>query len=559
MAGKDPTAIKALHEVEKLLNCAVCLDLFTEPKSLPCLHSFCEKCLGNLSLLPQGGGYVLSCPVCRSQVQLPEDGVAGFPSTFHLNDLLELRQQLKKLSEAKSIVCESCEKHDSTGFCRQCGKFICEKCTKAHLQLSNLFPGHGIVGLKEVISSASQLIPVKQQPIMECPTHKMPLDIYCESCDVLVCQHCTVRQHKDHVCDPITDDSVYQKHLQQIEKLIPPAKEKLAAVREAVQALLKQSEEVVSNKERVEKEIEDRGQRLIAEYTAAVQKHVRNLKEELEEGLKEKLSFLSSHKEGAETAATLLESCLDNVEQRVRIGSKQQILANKAQMVDRMELVTSRVKVESLNPAEEADFGFEADKQVSMMPGTIGRVRFSTLAMRCTVTGKGVTTAMANKVTSFQLAIKPLSTSVVPSFPVSFISCLLTPSSGSCPSYCDVKETHGGMYKVAYKPTNRGPHQLRVRVGGIEIPGSPLTVSVSPSPATRGTPVRTITGLVRPRYVALSADDKLIVTEYGRHCVTILDKHRKEDQVLWKTRISRWPIPESHRRHHHPRQPHPRC
>ena len=389
MAGKDPTAIKALHEVEKRLNCAVCLDLFTEPKSLPCLHSFCEKCLGNLALLPQGGGHVLSCPVCRSQFPLPEDGVSGFPNAFHLNDLLELRQQLKKLSEAKSITCENCEEHDATGFCRQCGKFICEKCTEAHLLVSKLFPGHKIVGLKEVISSASQLIPVKQQPIMECPTHKKPLDIYCESCAVLVCHHCTVRQHKDHECDPITDDSVYQKHLQQIERLIPPAKEKLAAVREAVQALMKRSEEVVSNKERVEKEIEDRGQRLIAEYTAAVQKHVRNLKEELEEGLKEKLGFLSSHKEGAETAATLLESCLDYVEQRVRIGSKQQILANKAQMVDRMELVTLQVKVESLNPAEEADFGFDADKQAAKMPGTIGRVRFpSSLARRCTVTGK---------------------------------------------------------------------------------------------------------------------------------------------------------------------------
>ena len=326
MVGMDPTAIKALHEVEKRLNCTVCLDLFIKPKSLPCLHSFCEKCLGNLALLPEGGGYVLSCPICRSQFRLPEDGVAGFPNAFHLNDLLELRQQLKKLSEAKSIACESCEKHDSTGFCRQCGKWICEKCTDGHLQLSNFFPGNKIVGLKEVISSTSQLIPVKQQPVMKCHTHKKPLNIYCESCAVLVCQHCTIRRHKDHECDPITEDDVYQKHLQQIEKLIPPAKQKLAAVREAVQALIKRSEEVVSNKERVEKDIEDRGQRLVAEYTAAVQKHVRNLKEELEEGLKEKLGFLSSRKEGDEIAATLLESCLYYVEQRMRIGSKQKIL-----------------------------------------------------------------------------------------------------------------------------------------------------------------------------------------------------------------------------------------
>ena len=278
-----------------------------------------------------------------------------------------------------------------------------------------------------------------------------------------------------------------------------------------------------------------------------MQKHVLNLKEELEEGLKEKLGFLSSHKEGSETAATLLESCLDFVEQRVRIGSKQQILANKAQMVDRMELVTSQVKVESLNPAEGANFGFDADKQAANMPETIGRVRFSTLARRCTMTGKGVTTAMANKATSFQLAIKPLSRGLMASWiwasviffligasviffwiGASVVSSQLTPLSGSCPSDCDVKETCGDMYNVTCTPTSRGPHQLSVRVRGIEIPGSPLTVSVIPSPSMRGTPVRTITGLDSPRFVALSGDDKLIVTEHGRHCVTILDKHGKK-------------------------------
>ena len=194
-----------------------------------------------------------------------------------------------------------------------------------------------------------------------------------------------------------------------------------------------------------------------------------------------------------------------------------------------MELVTSQVKVESLNPAKEANFGFDVDKQAEKMPRTIGRVKVSTSARRCTVTGEAVTTAMANEVTSFQLAIKPLSTSVVLSVPVSLVSCQLTPLSGSCSSDCDVKETRGGRYKVTYTPTSHGPHQLKVRVGGIEIPGSPFTVCVSPSPAMRGTPVRTITGLKSPCFVALSGDDKLIVTEWGDcHCVTILDKHGKK-------------------------------
>ena len=523
MAECYPTALKALNEVDKRLNCAICLELFTQPKALPCFHAFCEKCLGNLALLRQESGYALSCPVCRSQARLPEGGVSCFPNAFHLNDLLELRQQLKKLSDTKSIACENCDEHDATGFCGRCGKFFCQKCTEAHDVLSRLFLDHEIVSLKEVVSSVSQLIPVKQEPIMECPTHKKPLDIYCESCAVLVCQHCTVRHHKDHECDPITDENVYQKHLQQIQELIPLAREKLTASREALQELVKRSEDVMINKESVKKKIEDRGRELIVEYTMAVWESVRHQTEELEAGVKEKLGFLSTQKEAVEVAVTLLDSCLDYVEEGIRISSKQHILASKVQMVEQLELVTSQVKTEFLSPVEEADFEFDKNKQVPKMPGTIGKVKFLTLAKRCTVMGKGVKTAVANQPNSFQLAIKPLSTDVVPAFPLSMISCQLTSLSGSCSTDCDVTESSPGKYEISYMPTRICAHQLNIRVGEVEIPGNPFTIIVSPQ--KRSIPLQVITGLRAPRFVTLSDDNMLIVTEHDRNCVTVLNQH----------------------------------
>ena len=120
---------------------------------------------------------------------------------------------------------------------------------------------------------------------------------------------------------------MYQTHLQQIRKLIPLAKEKLAALRDAHQALVKQSEEVAINNENVKKKIKVRGRELIAEYTTATWESVQHLTEELEVAVKEKLGFLSTQEEEVEVATTLLESCLDYVEE-VRISLKQHILSS---------------------------------------------------------------------------------------------------------------------------------------------------------------------------------------------------------------------------------------
>ena len=50
MAQQSSTALK---EIDEQLTCNVCLDQYTNPKTLPCLHSFCLKCIEKLPQEPQ--------------------------------------------------------------------------------------------------------------------------------------------------------------------------------------------------------------------------------------------------------------------------------------------------------------------------------------------------------------------------------------------------------------------------------------------------------------------------------------------------------------------------
>ena len=43
---------------------------------------------------------------------------------------------------------------------------------------------------------------------------------------------------------------------------------------------------------------------------------------------------------------------------------------------------------------------------------------------------------------------------------------------------CDVLQTAPGEYEVSYTPVTTSPHQLRVKVEDVDIPGSPFMVQV---------------------------------------------------------------------------------
>ena len=120
--------------LENEVTCPLCLDLFKEPKKLPCDHVYCKDCLKGLAL--RNLNVSISCPECRNVTQVPSSDVNNFPTAFRVNRLVEAFQQAQ---EETDYHCEqdtnhpprSCSVHPTQTlalYCETCKKMLCRDC-----------------------------------------------------------------------------------------------------------------------------------------------------------------------------------------------------------------------------------------------------------------------------------------------------------------------------------------------------------------------------------------------------------------------------------------------
>lgn len=87
--GRERSKTRVQKAQEELV-CSICIDFFKQPRSLACQHTFCHECLEQLasdgspsSKASSSGEIVISCPECRANILLPENGVQGELAQWH--------------------------------------------------------------------------------------------------------------------------------------------------------------------------------------------------------------------------------------------------------------------------------------------------------------------------------------------------------------------------------------------------------------------------------------------------------------------------------------------
>ncbi|XP_055763293.1 E3 ubiquitin-protein ligase TRIM21-like [Salvelinus fontinalis] len=225
---------------EEQFQCSICLDVFTDPVSIPCGHNFCKACIK---------GYwdstgLFQCPLCKQIFLIrPEPNVnRTLRGVAELFKGLKVKDREDFATEPGEVVCDVCtgRKRKALKSCLVCLTSYCE---------SHLEPHHIAPALKR-----HQLIdPVKNLEDRVCKKHNKLLELFCRTDQTCVCQFCSETDHKAHNSVPLEEEcdqrkSQLGKTEAQVKQMIQERLQKVKEIKHSVDLSKKHTEREMSDK-----------------------------------------------------------------------------------------------------------------------------------------------------------------------------------------------------------------------------------------------------------------------------------------------------------------------
>jgi len=323
-------------EMDDMTECPICTEVFTDPRVLPCIHTFCLKCLLNYGKDGQPGDR-MPCPLCRKEFTIPDDGLSGMQKNFFMEKLLHARKLSAGQGSQDIIPCDVCSSDEASAsetvkpasmYCVQCQQKYCEQCSLYHRKMKSSSGHTQVVIGKE--SESAELIS-KISPSM-CEQHKNEeIKVFCQECKVAVCMMCYITSHNSHRCSDIEEvsDNLRSLVVTDTDKL----SDFLKKTGELLPRLEKEKNDVIKHLAGVEDEINTAADKLIA----AIQRDKVKLLSEVKSIKLKRVKQMETLKQEVEQHMVSLESFKRYSESLLSSGTACDVTRSASSLHDRAE------------------------------------------------------------------------------------------------------------------------------------------------------------------------------------------------------------------------------
>ncbi len=524
-----------MHNLKEEVSCAVCMQVYTDPKQLPCLHIFCLHCLNNVARTSTRNGRI-RCPLCQADVVVPECGtMESLPDCFYLKNLLDILA-IKKCNTAK-VTCGNCEKKsDEMSYCFHCGEFWCKVCLSGH-NIIRANKEHRVLALKDFKDKDFE--DVLKRPAF-CPKElhdKEVLKFFCKVCNVPVCQTCVIVDHVGHIVEhlEVTARAVKDNIMVELEF----AKKAAQSYASAVQDLEEKLNSIENSTQATTEKIRLTTQAIILKLQGFEEK----LTAQVEGQGKEAQERLTESKVKVQAQLTRYKETISQVEHLIGRSTAAELVRAQTHLNELFHEQKDELGQQSRG--ENINFDFVPNQSFlqsidSLDTETLGSLLLDpTTAHTCKCTVMGIQNAMVGKEVQLELITRNSSGE----------QCYCPFDHISAQSFdaeiCDIptelpiniQDYKNGRYIVSFIPKVSGKMKAQVTVNGKHIM-LPLLVQIKERSYQSGGAIYSDPNFYNPWGVAVNASSEIFVTDMNNNQVKVFDKNGEFVRSFGKSLLS---------------------
>ena len=507
-----------LVNLKKQVTCSICLDTYTEPKTISCLHTFCCECLEKHARVSQKQGK-FRCPECQAAIDLPEGNrFDRLPNSFFHKSLLSLLA-VRQSGKASNITCYHCSAtNPQMYYCFDCGRFMCPDCFNAHEVLKKSFQGHKVTPLQDFKTEDYEAL-LRRQPFCSQEFHEREITrFFCSQCQVCICPICIVTDHQNHKV-VLLDKAAHEEkdNIMSGAKLIKKMESEL---QEVIMHFEETISKLESNIATVKRSVKQASEQMIAN----IREHEREALESLEATRVSRLHKINSAKQKVESLVKQMNQAAQFAENLVQRTSSSDIMQNKETLRTKFEELL-RVAVPKHQQTTFIKFtaASQKDLRLGFIEGTvkIAKAAKSTLEgldktfragveaeiTLCPKTSGGEMSDQADLKSRVELLIKPFK---------DFEDVI-------------VEEKEDGNLRLKFTPKVPGACSIEVKINGDKLPTCPMTVQVKERELV-------VVGELKLKFspedkpvkfygIAVNTNGMMVLTDNLGHCVYVFDKN----------------------------------